>query len=100
VVCDLGVIEYQFRAGGASFESGQPSHYCLIHEAQRPNQPVIFEPVDAFEAEMAYFVACVERGTPPEFVTPADARLALLTALASRASLESGEIVDLSDIDV
>jgi predicted dehydrogenase len=99
VVCDQGVIEYQFRAGGASFETGQPVHYCYIHETKRPNQPVEFEAGDAFEREIAYFVSCVERGTPPETVTPDDARLAVQTALAARASLESGETVELSGME-
>jgi UDP-N-acetylglucosamine 3-dehydrogenase len=96
VVCDRGVIEYQFRAGGASFETGQPEHYCLIHEDQRPSQPVEFEPGDAFEREIAYFVSCVERDTPPDVVTAEDARLAVQTALAARASLESGGSVEIS----
>lgn len=96
VVCDGGVIEYQFRAGGASFESGHPVHYCLIHEAGRPNQPVEFEVGDAFHNEIAYFVGCIQRGTPSETVTPDDARLAVHTALAARASLETGDAVTLN----
>jgi predicted dehydrogenase len=98
VVCDQGVIEYQFRAGGASFETGQPVHYCAIHEVKRPNQPVEFEAGDAFEREIAYFVSCVEDGTPPETVTPDDARLAVQTALAARASLETGDTVELDSM--
>jgi UDP-N-acetylglucosamine 3-dehydrogenase len=96
VVCDSGVIEYQFRAGGASFETGQPEHYCLIHEDKHPSQPVEFEPGDAFEREIAYFVSCVERDTPPDIVTAEDARLAVQTALVARTSLETGDIVELS----
>lgn len=96
VTCDQGVIEYQFRAGGASFETGRPVHACLIHEAGRPNQPVELDPGDPFEREIAYFVACVERGTPPEIVTPGDARLAVQTALAARASLDTGAIIELN----
>ena len=99
VVCDKGVIEYQFRAGGASFETGQPMHYCLIHEEGRPNQPVDFEPGDAFEREIAYFVSCVRHGTSPETVTPDDACLAVQTALAARNSLETGEAVVLSSLE-
>lgn len=95
VVCERGVIEYQFRAGGASFESGEPTHFCLIHEDQRPNQPVPFEPGDAFEREIAYFVGCVEHNTPPSVVTAEDARLALQTALAARTAIETGERVEL-----
>ena len=99
VVCDKGVIEYQFRAGGASFESGEPIHYCLMHEAGKPNQVVEFEPGDGFESEIAYFVSCVEHGTPPETVTPEDARLAVQTALAARKSLDTGESIDLSSVE-
>jgi predicted dehydrogenase len=99
VVCDKGLIEYQFRAGGASFESGEPQHYCLIHEARQPSQPVEFESGDAFEREIAYFVSCVEQGTPPEVVTPEDARLAVQTALAARKSLDTGAAVELSSVE-
>ncbi len=97
IVCDKGVIEYQFRAGGASFESGEPTHYCLIHEAKQPNQPVEFESYDAFEQEIAYFVSCVEQERPPEIVTAADARLAVQTALAARDLLDSGRTIEVEN---
>jgi predicted dehydrogenase len=71
------------------------SGWRLIHESKRPSQPVKFESGDAFEREIAYFVNCVEHGTPPEIVTADDARLAVQTALAARTSLETGEIVEL-----
>jgi UDP-N-acetylglucosamine 3-dehydrogenase len=99
VTCEKGVIEYQFRAGGASFESGQPMRYLYIHEPGRPNQPVTFEAGDAFEREIACFVECVRTGKPPAIVTPADARLAVRTALAARTSLEIGQPVLLSSLE-
>ncbi len=99
VVCDDGVIEYQFRAGGASFETGKPEHYCLIHEAKQPSQPVEYDSGDAFEHEIAYFVSCVERGTPPETVTPEDARLAVQTALAARTALETGASITINSME-
>jgi predicted dehydrogenase len=70
-------------------------HYLYIHEPGKPNQPVAFEAGDAFEREIAYFVSCVQSGQPPTVVTPAAARLAVQTALAARASLESGQPVEL-----
>jgi predicted dehydrogenase len=88
VICEKGVIEYHFRAGGASFEQGQPVSYLLVHEPGHPSQPLTFEPGDGYLNELAYFVHCISSDTPPKRVTPADARLAVATALASRASLE------------
>ncbi len=96
VICEKGVVEFHFRAGGASFEQGQPVSYLLVHEPGHPNQPLAFEPGDGYLNELAYFVQCIGSGTPPSRVTPEDARLAVITALASRASLERGESVIIS----
>ena len=93
LMCEKGVIEFHFRAGGASFELGQPVSYLLVHEPGRPSQPLAFEPGDGYLNELSYFIQCVNSGTPPARVTPADARLAVQTALASRMSLERGEAV-------
>jgi hypothetical protein len=79
VTCEKDAVGYRFRAGGASLESGQPMHYLHIHEPGCPNQPVTFEAGDAFEREIACFVDCVRTGNPP-----ADARLAVRTALPGR----------------
>lgn len=97
ILCQKGVVEYQFRAGGASFESGQPLHYLYVHEPERPNQPLSFEAGDAFEREIAYFVNCVRTGHPPLVVTPADARLAVLTSLTARESLKTGQMINLPE---
>jgi hypothetical protein len=39
------------------------------------------------------FVNCVQTNTPPEVITPNDAKLAVQTALATKLSLENGEAV-------
>ena len=96
VLCESGVLEYHFRGGGASFEQGQPTSYLLVHEPGRPNQPLHCEPGDGYVNELAYFVHCVKTGTSPTRVTPADARLAVQTALSSRQALETGRPVFLS----
>ncbi len=95
VVCEQGVVEYRFRAGGAGFESGEPAHSLLLHEPGAPNQPLPCEPADAFEREIVYFVRCVRENVAPEVVTPQAARLAVQTCLAARDSLETGRPVDL-----
>jgi predicted dehydrogenase len=88
LVCEKGVIEYHFRAGGASFEQGRPVSYLLLHEDGNPSQPIPFDAGDGYYNELAYFMECVKNGTPPGIVTPQDARLAVQTALACRQSLE------------
>jgi UDP-N-acetylglucosamine 3-dehydrogenase len=95
LVCERGVIEYHFRAGGASFEQGRPDSYLLLHEDGKPSQPIPFEAGDGYYNELAYFMGCVKSGTPPSIVTPEDARLAVQTALACRQSLELGATVKL-----
>lgn len=95
VVCEGGTLEYAFRGGGASFEQGQPSSYLLLHEPDRPNQPLPFEAGDGYVNELAYFLQCITANTPPVRVTPLDARLAVLTALKSREALECGRVVTL-----
>ena len=93
LVCERGVVEYHFRAGGASFEQGKPVSYLLLHEDGNPSQPIPFEPGDGYANELAYFMECVQKDTPPSLVTPQDARLAVQTALACRQSLEQGTTV-------
>jgi predicted dehydrogenase len=93
LVCEKGVIEFHFRAGGASFEQGRPVSYLLLHEEGRPSQPIVFEAGDGYFNELAYFIDCIKTGKPPSRVTPADARLAVQTALACRQSLDEGGTV-------
>jgi UDP-N-acetylglucosamine 3-dehydrogenase len=90
LVCEKGVIEFHFRAGGASFEQGRPVSYLLLHEDGKPSQPIPFEAGDGYYNELAYFIDCIKSGTPPSIVTPEDARLAVQTALTCRKSLEQG----------
>ena len=95
VTGERGMVEYHFRAGGASFEQGQPVSYLQVHTDGKPNQKLIPKPGDGYEREIAYFVECVEKGSPPEIVTAEDARLAVQVALACRRSIEMGETVRL-----
>lgn len=98
ILCEGGVVEYHFRAGGASFETGVPEHYLIVHEPGKPSQPLEFDNDDAFERQIAYFVNCVQTNQQPRIVTPADARLAVQTCLAARESLRTGIPVVMSNI--
>lgn len=92
VLCENGLIEYFFRAGGASFEIGEPQSHVLLFEAGKPPEHVELETGDGFERELEYFVSCVDQKREPAYVTSLDARLAVQVAQASRQSIENGAI--------
>lgn len=93
VVCEGGVAEYLFRAGGVSVEMGGGSS-LTVHEAGKA-YPLAPKPGDAYDNQAAYFVDCVRKGIGPALCTPEQARLAVATANAARRSLESGAVASL-----
>jgi UDP-N-acetylglucosamine 3-dehydrogenase len=93
VLCEGGVIEYLFRAGGVSVEMGGGST-LIVHEAGK-TYPVAPKPGDAYDNQAAYFVTCARGGIQPTLGTPEQARLAVATANAARRSLEGGAVVSL-----
>jgi predicted dehydrogenase len=90
VLCEGGVIEFLFRAGGVSVEMGGGAS-LLVHEAGKAH-PVTAKPGDAYENQAAYFADCVQKGIKPALGTPEQARLAVATANAARRSLETGKV--------
>jgi predicted dehydrogenase len=90
VVCERGMLEYKFQAGGASLEQGMPSNIFLMHEPGQPNQPLHASGVDAYEAEIAYFVDCLDNNRPPLVVTGEAGREAVKVALCARESMKTG----------
>lgn len=93
VLCERGVAEFMFRAGGVSVEMGGGSR-LTVHQPGRSYQPTV-QPGDLYERQAAYFVDCVRTQSPAVMGSPEQARLAVKMANAARASLESGAIVPL-----
>jgi predicted dehydrogenase len=93
VLCEGGVVEFMFRAGGVSVEMGGGAS-LTVHEAGK-SYALIAGPGDAYDNQAAYFVDCVRNGVNPTLGTPEQARLAVATADAARRSLESGAVVSL-----
>ena len=87
-----GVLEWVFRAGVNIEERAQSSPLFLYRRGkQREFIEVAAE--DPYRKELAYFLECVEKGTPPELGTPEQAIEALRLALASKTSVAKGEQV-------
>jgi UDP-N-acetylglucosamine 3-dehydrogenase len=93
VLCEGGVIEYLFRAGGVSVEMGGGSS-LMVHEPGK-TYAVTPEPGDGYDNQASYFVDCVRKGVKPALGTPEQARLAVATANAARQSLATGSLVSL-----
>jgi predicted dehydrogenase len=86
--CERGAVEYHFRAGGRSVEMGGGVNELTLFPNDGDPTTLTPEQRDPYQAEVAYFVDCVSRGTPARRASPADARLALQVALAAARSLE------------
>jgi predicted dehydrogenase len=93
VLCDSGALEYNFQAGGRSVEMGVGrNEYRVFPDAGDP-ETVPVEQADAYAAEIAYWIDCIESGKRADRATPADARLALKTVFAARTSIEAGGLL-------
>ena len=90
VLCDNGAVEYHFRAGGRSFEVGEPTNVLTIYRNEGDPEVVEVEQTDPYENECAYFIECVRNGTPADRSTPADAMVAMRLSLAAQTSAASG----------
>ena len=93
VLCEGGVVEFRFRADGASVEAGGGSSLMVYQPGK--HYPLSVRPGDAYQNQAEYFVNCVRNGTAPTLGTPEQARLAVLTSEAVRRSLETGAVVAL-----
>lgn len=90
VLCEGGVAELVFRAGGISVEMGGGAS-LTVHEAGKA-YPLPPKPGDAYDNQAAYFVDCLRTGAAPTLGTLAQARLAVAVSNAARHALESGEV--------
>ncbi len=96
VLCEKGSVEFSFRASGSVVETGHSSGVSLmVYESGQDPRPLPSPGDDGYEAEVAYFVACIREGKTPEQGTAKQGRLAVKTALAARRSLETGQVVSL-----
>ena len=92
VVCERGVIEFGYKAGGASVATAGGGVSLMAHQAGQVT-PIPVEPGDAYENQIAYFVDCVRSQRAPELGTPEQARLAVACSNAVVQSLETREII-------
>ena len=90
VLCEDGAIEYHFRAGGRSFEVGEPTNVLTVYRNEGDPEVIDVAQTDPYANECGYFVDCVRAGTPPERSMPAAAMDAMLVSLSALASVDRG----------
>jgi predicted dehydrogenase len=96
VLCEKASLEFTFRAGGTGVETGTDTGTTLLaYETGKDPVALTAAGEDGYEAEVAYFVACVREGAVPDRGTMEQGRLAVATALAARESLETDQVVKL-----
>ena len=92
-LCEGGVVEFMFRAGGVSVEMGG-ANSLVVYEPGK-SYALAAPSGDAYENQASYFVDCVRNGRMPIAGSTAQAKLAVMCAEAARQSLESGAVVAL-----
>ncbi len=95
VLCDNGAVEYHFRAGGRSFEVGEPTNVLTVYRNEGGPEVIEVKPSDPYENEIAYFVHCVRNGLPADRANPADAMAAMRVSIAAQTSVDSGAPVSI-----
>jgi predicted dehydrogenase len=95
VICEKGILDYSTTSANPYIEEGRPGHHLMIYETGHKGVPLPFIEGNAYANEVAYFIDCIRSNQAPQTVTMQDARLAVETCLAVRASLDTGFPVDL-----
>jgi len=88
-----GFVQYDFQAGGRSVEEAGGTNELRLYPNEGDPRKLDVDQKDPYLAEIEYFVECIRAGKPAERATPAEARLALATALAARESMETNRTV-------
>lgn len=98
VLCENGAVEYHFRAGGRSFEVGEPTNELKVYRNEGDPETVAVEQTDPYANECSYFIECVRSGAVPERSTPAAALDAMRVSLAALASVDANAPVAVADL--
>ena len=93
VLCERGAVEYTLRASGEQVDSADGGASLMVYRNGAAPARLPVAPGDGYDNECTAFIDCVRAGVQPINGTPAQARLAVQTALAARQSIESGETI-------
>jgi UDP-N-acetylglucosamine 3-dehydrogenase len=92
--CEDGCLEYRFGVEGQVDRREQAQTALAIRRHGMTEFPATPQ-VDAYVAEIEYFMRCIEENRHPVMATIEEAREVLEIALAVRRSVETGEVIAL-----
>src|SRR5438477_442615 len=76
VICERGLLDYDFSAGGNLPAEGQSKNALTVYPPDGASYQAAMDPRSAYLIQARYFVDCLRRGTPPEIGTGEQARAA------------------------
>lgn len=94
LLCEKGLLEYQFRVKGNVEERDTADAGLVMITDAGIAYPAVPEK-DGYLAEIEHFLECVKNSTPSDLVPNSDVRLVLELVEALRHSLENGAPVNL-----
>lgn len=86
IICETATICY----------NSNQENTLVVYPKKGGEEYPAFEPGDGYHNEIEYFLDCIENNTTPSVMTPAEAREALVVALAEIKSVETGKPVAIS----
>jgi predicted dehydrogenase len=92
---DIGCVDFRF-GGVTQVDQRAAARSDLV--LYRPGaEPELLKPSsdDAYQAEIRYFVQCLQEDRAPSLATLAEAREVLTIVMAAKESLETGQVVSL-----
>lgn len=94
ILCEGGTIEWIFRAGKNIEERSQATE---VRVYKNDGSIEILEPekIDAFHAELGYFIDCIKNNKPVKIANFEDGRASLELALAAIKSAKTHSVVNL-----
>ena len=93
LLCEKGLLEYQFRVKGNVEERGSADSRLWMITDAGITYPEVPEK-DGYLGEIEHFLECVKKGLPSDRVPNSEVRLVMEVVEALRHSLESGVRVD------
>lgn len=85
-------LEYFYRAAVLDIQAGPQAEWFICRKGGQPEALPLPER-NAYAAQLAYFLSCIEEGKDPVLCSPESARESIHILDMIRASAESGEIV-------
>ena len=96
LVGETRTAEYIMRAGSNIENIASSWRDLFLFENSSPPVKIDIDlKIDAYQQELDYFTACVEKGEPTQIITPEQSREGLRVIVAIKESIDTGRVIEL-----